>query len=186
MIQSQRHGGTVTDHRAETIRLGNPLDGPLYGEALSDDRLYCWARWRFWNVAKPYINFVGLNPRAATDPIQDERIEAWLKRWEHGRERVLWTCGGYVVTNVFSRVAHTTQVLRRLNMQGVDVVGKRGADAATIFARKSRMVVMMPGIDEATDVREAHQALVLQALVGMGVPVAVVDAETQMPREWKL
>jgi hypothetical protein len=36
------------------------------------------------------------------------------------------------------------------------------------------MIVMMPGIDDLLDVREGHQDLVLDALVGLEKPIATV------------
>ena len=58
--------------------------------------------------------------------------------------------------------------------QGVDLVGTRGVDASMAFAKNASMIVMMPGLDDAIDVRQDHQMTVLSALVGVGVPVATV------------
>lgn len=146
------------------------------------DKLYRWATWRFWDVGRRYINFVCLCPGVGDG---SARIEAWLERWERGPERAAWKIGGYVVTGLFGRVAGSAGELRRLSQGGVDVVGDRNAMALMTFAQKSCMIVMLPEIDDAMDVRPEHQAFVLSALPGLGIPVAVVDLQTMMPREIK-
>jgi hypothetical protein len=148
------------------------------------DKAYRWSMWRFWDVGRPYINFIGLCPRATVEAEQQDRIEAWLTRWERGADRAAWKVGGYVVTNLFGRVCDGAGALRRLS-HGGDVVGARNTDALMTFAAKASMIVMLPGVDEALDVRPEHQRLVLSALTGLQVPVAVIDRETQMPREFR-
>lgn len=156
----------------------------MSGYASSDDKLFRWALWRFWDTHLPYMNFIDLHPRSIQDPILEERIEGWMTTWEHGRDKSGWRIGGYVVTTLFPRVCWTAQVLRRLDKQGVDMVGERGVDASMVFARKACMIVMMPGIDEALTVRPDHQAFVLSALTGLGVPVGTVGPDGAL-QEWR-
>jgi hypothetical protein len=66
----------------------------------------------------------------------------------------------------------------------VDLVGSRGVDASMAFAKNASMLVMLPGLDDALDVRPEHQSLVLSALTGVGVPISTVN-EVGMPEEWK-
>lgn len=159
--------------------------GAQDGVAASDDRLYRWAAWRFWDVSKPYIVFVGLNPRAARDPVLEDKLDGYMRRWERGPQAD-WLCGGYVVVSLFGRVAFTAEHLRRLHVAGVDIVGQRTADAVMVFARNPacRMVVMLPGVDDMLDVRASHQSMVLDALTGLGKHIATVGPDG-MPREWK-
>src|SRR3569832_531045 len=84
------------------------------GVAASDDKLYRWAAWRFWDITLSYIVFVSLFPRSARDPILETRIEAWLTKWERHRPQGDWDVGGYVMVSVFSRVAWNVESLRRL------------------------------------------------------------------------
>jgi hypothetical protein len=145
---------------------------------------YRWARWRFWNVGMPYINFIGLHPRNGVERM-DGRIDTWLTRWERGADRAAWSCGGYVVTNLFGMIAHRTSDLRAMAADQ-DIVGPRNHDAVMVFARNpaTRMIVMLPGIDAAADLRETYQALILSALLGLGKPIATIGPD-EMPREWK-
>lgn len=146
------------------------------------DKLFRWARWSFWDVGRPYINFIVLCPGVGDG---EPGLLRWIERWERSPDRARWKVGGYVVTGLFGRVAGSAADLRRLHQAGQDVVGTRGATAVMTFAQKASMVVMLPEIDDALDVRPEHQALVLSALEGIGVPLAVVDRETQYPREYK-
>ena len=145
------------------------------------DKQFRWARWSFWDVGRPYINFVALCPGVGDGAV---RLEAWLERWERGPDRSRWKVGGYVVTGLFGRVASSAMDLRRLAQSG-EVVGHRNTPALMTFAAKASMIVMLPEIDDALDVRPEHQALVLSALTGLQVPVAVVDKETQYPRRFE-
>jgi hypothetical protein len=164
-----------------------PSPGSQDGVAASDDKLYRWAFWRFWDVSKSYITFVALNPRAHADPMLEDKITGWLERWEGGRDKSAWTVGGYVVVSMFGRVAPNVPYLRRLHASGVDIAGQRAADACLVFARNPscRMIVMLPGIDDMIDVREPHQRLILSALVGLDKHVTIIDPETQMPRAYE-
>lgn len=154
------------------------------GVAASDDKLFRWAFWRIFDTSRPYLNFITLHPRSAVDPILEETIETHMAVWEKRRPRSEWKCGGYVVTSIFPRVAWNVEMLRRLNREGVDLVGNRGIDASMVFAKNACMIVMMPDIDAALDVRETHQQLVLSALTGVGVPVATVGGDGMLT-EWK-
>ncbi len=162
----------------------NPVNGAMDGVAASDDKLFRWALWRFWDVSRPYINFIALHPRAYQDPILETQLDAYMRRWEGGGPRDGWRCGGYVVTCLFPRVVWNVGAMRRLNHQGVDLVGSRGVDASMAFAKNASLLVMLPGLDDALDVRPEHQKLVLSALAGIGVPIATVS-EAGMPEEWR-
>jgi len=146
------------------------------GVAASDDKQYRYALWRFWDIAKPYILFVSLNPKSLKDSDQCEDIERWLENWEHRPDRENWRCGGYVLVSLFSRVAWTVAELRRLHGAGQDIASHRAADACLVFGRNPScsLIVMMPGIDDMLDVREGHQGLVLDALAGLEKPIATV------------
>lgn len=146
------------------------------------DKLYRWGRWSFWDVGRPYINFVALCPGVGDG---EPRLLRWIERWEHGPERALWKVGGYVVTALFGLHADSAQDLKRLHQSGQDVVGARNTSALMTFAQQASLVVMLPEVDDALSVRPEHQALVLSALTGLSVPVVVVDKETQMPRGFK-
>jgi hypothetical protein len=37
------------------------------GVAASDDKQYRYALWRFWDISRPYILFVSLNPKSLKD-----------------------------------------------------------------------------------------------------------------------
>jgi hypothetical protein len=167
-----------------TFKLPDPVAGALKGYSTSDDRMYRWAQWDFHNTGRPYINFICLHPRAAADPIQEEWIDRHMCLWERGADRAGWRCGGYVVTAIFPRVVWNVGAMRRLHQQGVDLVGSRGVDASMAFAKNASMLVMLPGLDDALDVRPEHQSLVLAALTGVGVPISTVN-EVGMPEEWK-
>lgn len=167
-----------------TFQFPDPADGALKGYAASNDRLYRWAQWSFHNTGRPYLNFVCLHPRALTDPIQEEWIEARMRQWESGRPQAAWRCGGYVVTSIFPRVVWNVGAMRRLNTQGVDLVGTRGVDASMAFAKSSSMIFMLPGLDDALDVRPDHQRLVLSALAGVGVPIGTVNERGELV-EWR-
>lgn len=174
----------MPDAKPFTFQFPDPASGALKGFAASDDKLYRWAQWDFHNTGRPYINFICLHPRAVQDPNQEEWIEGRMKRWEDGKPQAAWRCGGYVVTSIFPRCVWNVGAMRRLNQQGVDLVGPRGVDASMAFAKKSSMIVMLPGLDDALDVRPEHQTLVLSALTGIGVPIATVGPDG-MPEEWR-
>ena len=63
---------------------------------LSDDRLYRYILTRTWDITKPYIIFVGLNPSTADETDDDNTIKKlmrYAKRWGYG---------GIIMTNIFA------------------------------------------------------------------------------------
>ncbi len=71
----------------------------------SDDRIYRYALWRWWDVDKDFALFIGLNPSTA-DETQDDPTIRRCKRFSAD-----WGFGGYVMANIFAYRATDTKVM---------------------------------------------------------------------------
>ena len=61
----------------------------------SPDRVYRYSLTRMWNIAKPFVVFVGLNPSTADENVDDSTIRRCL------RYAGDWGYGGLVMVNIF-------------------------------------------------------------------------------------
>lgn len=76
----------------------NDING---GAVFSDCRKYRYVLWRNWDVAKPTIMFIGLNPSTANEDQNDatiRRVIRFAKDWGYGGV-YMCNCFPYVSTN---------------------------------------------------------------------------------------
>lgn len=114
----------------------NPLRGPSDGASFSTDRRYRYVLWRMWDIHKPYVNFVLLNPSTADEVNNDATIRA-LQRQAKAK-----SYGGIVVTNAYAYRATTPDDVKRARAAGVDVIGMpRNEQALVVWAKNAGCVV---------------------------------------------
>lgn len=73
----------MTDQQTERV-----LQDNRHGAVLSDDREYRYRLWRTWDVSKPTLAFVMLNPSTADESEDDPTIRRCLgyaKDWGYGK-----------------------------------------------------------------------------------------------------
>jgi hypothetical protein len=99
--------------------LGYPRDvvessGQAY---FSDDGMYRYALSRVWDVKKPMVQWVGLNPSTA----DASKLDPTLRRVS--RFSIAFGFGGFWMTNLFAYRTPKPAVLREATEAGVDPVG---------------------------------------------------------------
>lgn len=101
-----------------------PLNIPNYfrkmpsGAVFSDDRKYRYMLWRVFDVKRPMVHLVGLNPSKAGETDNDQTITK-----EIGFAK-LWGYGAIVKTNLFALVSTDPAGLRQAVEEGRDPVGR--------------------------------------------------------------
>lgn len=83
------------------------------GATFSTDRKYRYCLWRFWDLEKPRLIFIGLNPSTANETQKDPTIGRVI---EFARS---WGYGGVYMLNLFAIVDKYPSVL----LSGVDPLG---------------------------------------------------------------
>lgn len=89
----------------------------------SEDRKYRYALWRVWDINKPKIMFIGLNPSTASENMDDptiRRVKGFAKSWGYG---------GVYMMNLFAIVSSDPKILRT---NGVDLLGDNNVWLTTI------------------------------------------------------
>ena len=73
------------------------FDNIIKSDALfSKDRVYRYALWRIWDIKKPKVLFIGLNPSTADEIKNDPTIRRCI------RFSMDWGYGGYIMGNIFA------------------------------------------------------------------------------------
>ena len=80
----------------------------LTGAIFSSDRRYRYVLWRVWNVNKPKIAFIMLNPSIA-DEVRDDPTQRRCRRFAKD-----WGFGGYTVGNLFAYVSTDPKKLKTI------------------------------------------------------------------------
>lgn len=126
----------------------------MRGAYFSDDRMYRYYLWRKWDVKKPVIMFIGLNPSTANEISDDptiRRVVSFARSWGYGAVYMM---------NLFSFVtAYPEELLKAKNPVGdndmyLNVIGKMCS--ATVFAwgsfkeAKERAEIVMNMFPSAT------------------------------------
>lgn len=92
-------GFTLAECSAPGSRLVAPPPGIRCNAVFSADRRFRYALWRTWDIARPAVMFVGLNPSQANEVNDDptlRRCVGFAKAWGYG---------GVALTNLFGFVA---------------------------------------------------------------------------------
>jgi hypothetical protein len=83
------------------------MDNNVVGAEFSDCRNYRYVLWRIWDVSKPKVMFIGLNPSTANEVSDDPTIRR-VKSMAKG-----WGFGGVYMANLFSFVtAYPDELLK--------------------------------------------------------------------------
>lgn len=99
------------------------------GAEISADGVYRYTLWRMWDVSKPLLRFVMLNPSTADAKTDDPTIRKCM-----GFARRLGY-GGIVILNVFAYRSRDPRKLVEAKVAGINIVGS--ANTGT-FARELR------------------------------------------------
>lgn len=89
----------------------------------SEDRKYRYALWRVWDINKPKIMFIGLNPSTASENMDDptiRRVKGFAKSWGYGAVYMM---------NLFAIVSSDPKILRT---NGMDLLGDNNDWLTTI------------------------------------------------------
>jgi len=79
----------------------------------SDDRKYRYALWRLWDLSRPKVMFIGLNPSTANETDDDNTIKKVVKIAKYNGY------GGVYMTNLFAWVTAYPEELKKCsNPQG--------------------------------------------------------------------
>jgi hypothetical protein len=83
------------------------MNGNVIGAEFSACRNYRYALWRIWDVNKPKVMFIGLNPSTANEMTDDPTI----RRVKYFAQR--WGFGGVYMANLFAWVtAYPDELLK--------------------------------------------------------------------------
>ena len=107
------------------------FDDPMAGATFSEDRVYRFRLWRFWDMTSLPICFLMLNPSTANETGLDptlRRCKSFAKAWG---------AGGMIVVNLFAVVSAYPEVL----LTHPDPVGQGNDEAILRAATESSMVV---------------------------------------------
>ncbi len=115
---------------------------------LSPCRSYRYALWRTWDVATPYVLFVGLNPSTADESSNDPTL---IRCMTFARD---WGYGGVCMANLFAFRATDPKVMKG----AVDPVGRNNNRWLKRLSREAGLVVAAWGndgtyLDRSTEVR---------------------------------
>lgn len=86
----------------------------LKGAIFSDDRRYRYALWRAWNLSKPILGCVGLNPSDANEFKNDPTITRGIVRADRNG------FGGFIMTNMHGLVSTDPNAL----LNNPDAIGE--------------------------------------------------------------
>lgn len=76
------------------------------GATFSPCRQYRYALWRIWDVSKPLVMFIGLNPSTADESEPDPTINTVRAL------SINWGYGGFYMMNLFAIVSKEPEVLK--------------------------------------------------------------------------
>ncbi|GAB4305003.1 MAG: DUF1643 domain-containing protein [Geminocystis sp.] len=83
----------------------------------SNDRIYRYGLWRIWDINKPKVMFIGLNPSTANENENDKTIHK-LYKYCQAQEY-----GGFIVGNLFAFVETDSKNLKNYIKEGKDIIG---------------------------------------------------------------
>lgn len=98
---------------------------------LSKCRNYRYALWRTWDVSKPYVMFIGLNPSTADETIDDPTLNKCIR---YARS---WGYSGVVMANLFAFRATAPSDMK----SAIDPVGPDNDKWLTSLAEDAHLVV---------------------------------------------
>jgi len=98
---------------------------------LSKCRRYRYALWRSWQLDKPIVMFIGLNPSTADENANDPTLTRCISYAKS------WGFGGIIMTNLFAYRATDPKDMK----QARDPIGKRNNYWLKRLAKESELVV---------------------------------------------
>lgn len=105
------------------------------GAIFSEDQKYRYMLWRKWDIGKPMINFIGLNPSTANETEDDptmRRCISFAKEWGYG---------GFYMTNLFAyRTPYPSDLLK-----SKDPIGSKNDKWIKKISKKVDKVVLAWG-----------------------------------------
>lgn len=126
------------------------------GAEFSPDRALRYRLWRTWDVTKPYVAFLMLNPSIADENVLDPTVTRCV---EYARR---WGYGGVYVVNLFALVSSDPAALYRAD----DPVGPDNDSAILEVAQRAGLVVCAWGNH---GVHHERRGAVLRMLRAAGV-----------------
>lgn len=152
----------VFEHNKNLMRGAH--DGAIFGDAPWLPKAYRFALWRMWDIRKPYINFVMLNPSIAGEVDNDPTITRCCRRAR------MMGYGGIVVTNAYAAIATEPASLRFLVSAGKDVIGiPKNGEHLAVWSKEAGLVLCGWGV-ECDKIIAGRGAEVLALLRSTGGP----------------
>lgn len=113
----------------------------MRGAEFSPDRVYRYSLWRKWDIDKPTIMFIGLNPSTANEYTDDptiRRVVSFARSWGYG---------GVYMMNLFAFVTAYPGELKKVE----DPIGKNDYYLQVICTLCTQIVFAWGNFKEATD-----------------------------------
>jgi len=86
-----------------------------YGAKFSKCRKYRYTLWRMWDLGKPKVMFIGLNPSTADEINNDPTVTRCINYSKS------WGYGGMYMMNIFSfRTTYPSELIKCKNPIGID------------------------------------------------------------------
>lgn len=127
------------------------------GARFSKDGRFRSLLWRVWNVNRPHILFVMLNPSTA-DAQQDDRTIQKCVRFARCNG-----CGSMAAVNLFAFRSTNPQRLKDEHRNGNDIIGAENDDTIIQAAVSSQIIVLAWGADGRFLGRDEEVHKLLQA-----------------------
>jgi hypothetical protein len=133
------HTTNNTESCAMQLDLWNTVNaGAGYGAEFSGCRQYRYGLWRVWDINKPRVMFIGLNPSTADETADDPTIRRCINFAK------LWGYGGLYMTNLFAFRATNPKVM----MAWREPVGVDNDEALIRYRDKSALIIAAWGACE--------------------------------------
>lgn len=132
--------GTKTRDEAEQRIAAIAKQLPIQrGAIISECQQYRYKLWRIWDPSKPSVLFIMLNPSTADEKEDDPTIRRCM------RFAQAWGYGGIYVGNLYAFRTKKPAILRQMEKDGVDIVGKQNDEYIKEMCRYSKLVIFAWG-----------------------------------------
>ena len=103
----------------------------------SSCRKYRYALWRIWDLSRPFVMFIGLNPSTADETKDDPTIRRCINFAKY------WNYGGIYVTNLFAYRSSSTRKMMTFS----NPIGDENDKWIRNLSQKSNIIIAAWGND---------------------------------------
>lgn len=138
-----------------------PCDIVTRGAILSPCEKYRYKLWRIWDITKPDVLFIMLNPSTADATKDDPTITRCINFAKS------WGYGGLYVGNLCAFRTKKPEILHKAHFENFDVVGPRNNEYISEMARHASLIIYAWGAHGLT---YSFQVAKLKHFIGNHVP----------------